>query len=407
MIKKPLIFFCSLFSLSAFAGYADLSYPSSWKLLDGAAYYKAARNDASFANGVKSAVGAVANVGGRAVTMPVSYRYAANAMSYASRWAFANPLMMALTVGSIAYTYYQERNLEVLDGQWVVNTKKINVVVNNVSYPSPAAAAAAYWAAYNITNLVCIYVGPTSVECSAHIVSKEYGQTFNDRFGAEVFSSGSQRDAVIGDFPFADLPDIPSPDTSPQVVPEGFPQSFPAPLPVQDPIINPSPDHAPRPMTIPLSDPVLVPDSSPQQFKTPVIDIVSSPTLSNPWRVSTTPRDSISTDSAPLSDPSNNPTPDPTPGLCDLYPDIAACAKLDIIPDVDLVTKNKDITISELAGFGATNASCPAPRHLITLSYDFAYTPFCDFFAAIRPIILAFAWLAAAAILLGVRASGD
>jgi hypothetical protein len=74
------------------------------------------------------------------------------------------------------------------------------------------------------------------------------------------------------------------------------------------------------------------------------------------------------------------------------------------VNDVDLTDKPINVSITPiLEGALGQAGSCPAPR-AITLGGQtkyFDYTTFCNFSNGIRPVILAFAWLLAAGILVG------
>lgn len=94
----------------------------------------------------------------------------------------------------------------------------------------------------------------------------------------------------------------------------------------------------------------------------------------------------------------------PQKDLCEKYPTIAACAKLDT-PDAKEV-KNKDVSVSITpdSGWGPASGTCPAPRVLALhgLTTEFSWQPMCDFASGIRGVILAVAWLIAAGSVIGM-----
>lgn len=102
--------------------------------------------------------------------------------------------------------------------------------------------------------------------------------------------------------------------------------------------------------------------------------------------------------------PAEAPKPDPEKDLCQKYPDIVACAKLDT-PDAKDV-KNKDVSVSIIpdSGWGPASGSCPAPRVLALhgLTTEYSWQPMCDFALGIRGVILAVAWLIAAGSVVGM-----
>lgn len=92
--------------------------------------------------------------------------------------------------------------------------------------------------------------------------------------------------------------------------------------------------------------------------------------------------------------------------FCKDNPDSPMCVGKDFgeVTDVDLTNKDINVSITPiLDGALGQAGSCPAPR-AISLGGQtkyFDYTTFCNFSNGIRPVILAFAWLLAAGILVG------
>lgn len=88
-----------------------------------------------------------------------------------------------------------------------------------------------------------------------------------------------------------------------------------------------------------------------------------------------------------------------TPGLCDLFPDISACAKLGTSDSAKLPNATKDVSV--VAATFAGSATCPAPITFSAFgaSYVLPYDPLCSRLAALRPFILALAAVAAAWVL--------
>jgi hypothetical protein len=207
--------------------------------------------------------------------------------------------------------------------------------------------------------------------------------------------------------------------------------ALPIPLPVNPPVINPdSSTGAPKVLRLPQGSPSPLPlpspnpDNLPQQWRTPVVDVIPSPTADDPWRVEVIPKDIIKTSSAPIPDPLNpvdpaSPLPTPVtpvdtspdtteqarpPGLCDEYPDILACAKpeLDTPATPELETRPRELTYTPDAGWGSGGA-CPAARHLPGANVDFEFTLVCDFMTGIKPVLLTVASLIAGMIIIGAR----
>lgn len=105
-----------------------------------------------------------------------------------------------------------------------------------------------------------------------------------------------------------------------------------------------------------------------------------------------------------LNESNTNGSPSTEPGvdICTLYPNILSCAELDELPDVDLKTKDIPVAITPDGGWGGSSV-CPAPRHVTVQGYDvpMPFDLFCKYAELIRPVLLTFAWLSAAFILVG------
>lgn len=430
---KYLIFCLLLASGSSFAGYAQLAPPPGWSQGGSAATFnfaKAAGNEASFlANTVRTS--AALNVGGRSVTMPVAMRFAANAGRVGAAASYGNPsLFAALTVASLgysAYRWYVDNDVEVKDGKWVKKTESDGVECASgcahyrfdgsnpwvYSVASAAAQGIGVDTGYGRRTSV-ISISGQWVQYSLN--DGAAGDRYDQMFGEAIppYNTKSTRYDELTRQQFED-------EMAPNLMPDAVPKSFPVPVewPVEQPLLNPSPglNPASQPLRVPQGEPQPVPNSNPQQWKTPVVDVVPAPTPSSPWQVDLQPKDIVKTDASPVTQPDVPPAPgsDPgtptekTPGLCDLYPDILACAKPEFnTPDSDpLDTKDKVISIAPDSGWGAASASCPAPRHLPGANVDFFFEPMCDGLGKLRPIIIAVAWLSAALIALGVKGGGS
>jgi hypothetical protein len=99
----------------------------------------------------------------------------------------------------------------------------------------------------------------------------------------------------------------------------------------------------------------------------------------------------------------NTPSQPTSGGIdCKATPDLIVCSKWGVAPTAEkLPVKEVPITIDNKS-LGA--GTCPAPK-VINLSggqtMSFSYQPECDFATKIKPIILAFSWLAAGFIVIG------
>ena len=142
-------------------------------------------------------------------------------------------------------------------------------------------------------------------------------------------------------------------------------------------------------------------------------NVTGSPTTSDPWRVDVNPLPITRTSSTPntgpvtSADPTTNPaTPsEPETPLCELFPDILACAKLGDMPSVVNVTNvDKNTPLTKDSGWGPENGSCPSPRS-ISLTFGTVYMPwdtYCSFAQGIKPLVVGLAYLTAALTFMGL-----
>ena len=237
----------------------------------------------------------------------------------------------------------------------------------------------------------------------------------------------------------------PMPSTVPLELPPGTQ------LPIEgEPVNNPGPgtNMTPQAVRVPVGDPVRQSDGT---YKQPYVDIVPTPTTSDPWRVDVRPGDKVTTDGAPLPEPAPvNPTdPNPDPNappvidpndpttktrdpalqdLCEKHPGIAACApykepepppepvdpcvenpdRLGCMPPGELsaepvANEDKQITLTPDGGWGSAGV-CPPPRQITLsggMSFQIPLDLICDFARMIRPLVVAMAYLGAAMMLVG------
>lgn len=210
--------------------------------------------------------------------------------------------------------------------------------------------------------------------------------------------------------------------------PDELPEQLPFPLPVFDPKINPlpSPWDEPQPFRTPIGEPVPNPDydptkepsteNPPQTQPTRWIIPVADP--KTPWEVDTKPTDEPLPDGTPEPNPETDPTVGPggspgpgqggpqgqekTPLLCEVFPNISACQPLGQAPEAQK-PENRDINVSITpdGGWGPDSAACPADR-TFGKGWNFSFSMICDFASGIRPLVIAFAWLSAALMVVGV-----
>lgn len=97
---------------------------------------------------------------------------------------------------------------------------------------------------------------------------------------------------------------------------------------------------------------------------------------------------------------------EPPIDFCKDHPESIACAKMDEVEPETINDETRNISITPTTGWGSDNMPCPAPRHLTLktggLPVEITYQPICDFAAGIRPLVIAFAWVLAAGMVIAV-----
>jgi hypothetical protein len=408
---------------TAHASYAQLSHPVDWALIEGVKSAKISNNVTSFTGGFRSVNQATLNLSGKLVSIPAAYRFAANAGRFAAAAAFPHPAIFLALGAAAAYKYFTDQGLEVDAGIWKKKVTQVECPSGYFVYGGGCARVAnrftglfveiEKWLAGNTTNRTFIHTS-TVVEGSCYRLNGT-----DDGYPISSVADCASPIGVVtkvavdkGEFESI---------MSPIPIPMGVPQTWPLPdtwIPVEPkPIINPSADPVPvsQPMRIPLGDPVPIPSTDPQKWRNPVIDVVPSPTVDDPWRVDVQPKDIILDSPEPLPEYEPIPTGDPnappeqavTPDLCASHPEILACADLDTPDSEELPTEDKSVSVSPDSGWGG-NGSCPAPKHLTVQGRDIPIPLdiICQYMSGIRPIIIALAWLSAGFILIGAR-GGD
>lgn len=356
MIKKALIAAAALLALCAHAGYAQLQAPAGFGGTSGNWTYAAAANDKVYGKVVHQAGALTANVGGQAVKMPAAYRLAANAPRIAAAAIYLNPgVRTAVTVAGwliaaklvwdeASKTWrqvgdpYNTNGLEWYSGysQWFAT-------------PSAACSSAASMrtAKYGSGMYTWSYVSATSDGLCKHRYTRE-GDTTSTVFEFQLTSRPTEAQSCPAGWtatPAGCLsPAVAQPQFEDELIKAPMPSSvplelpYPTPLPIEQPSpwINPSPGENPQsqPLRVPTGTPVPIPNTDPQQYRQPYVDIIPAPTPDNPWRVDVRPGETTSTNPNPAENPQpdsqDKPAEEQDKSLCDKYPDIAACEKVEV-----------------------------------------------------------------------------
>lgn len=355
MIKKALIAAAAFLAFSAHAGYAQLANPSGFSTSSGGFTYAAAANDRVYGKVIHQAGALTANVGGQAVKMPAAYRLAANAPRIAAAAIYLHPgvrtaVGIAAWLGTTAFVYNETKGIweKPVEGERVfLNDLVFWTFMDDVKNGSPSVYhSSAASACDKAVGAVGGYVtGVTDGNCQYRkmIDGKEYGPYNLDVFSKRLnCPSGTQPtpagckvvDVEIMPVPqeefVRDLPLKPMPSTVPQELP------YPTPLPVDQPWINPSPGENPQsqPLRVPTGTPVPIPNTDPQQYRQPYVDIVPAPTPDKPWQVDVKPGETSSTNPNPAENPNpdgqDKPSEETDKSLCEKHPEIAACEKVEV-----------------------------------------------------------------------------
>jgi hypothetical protein len=190
------------------------------------------------------------------------------------------------------------------------------------------------------------------------------------------------------------------PYLSPDIPVEPIPVINPATQPVGDPLIgpelNPAPAIDPAPFRVPNGDSVPIPNTNPQQYSQPWLEITPAPTLEEPWRV-----DVIQIITIEL-----NPIIQPNPPFvqqltdCDKYPGALSCSDLDDPDDEEVPRETRHIELQDGPSFAG--GSCPADLVISAAGHSFNVfdaSVACGWVLAARPVILFLAALSALTII--------
>lgn len=441
---KRLIVFCILaWSIPAFAGFAQLAPPSGWGGSAGSYTMPSAANASTF-NGGFTGPGGSMNIGGKAVTMPAAYRFAANAGRFAAGFMFRNSLLglTALGIGYVA-----DQCLGVVGGQWKITCGpetglpsdgfKWRLAAYQAPYFDTKALAVADWFAYRIKQ------GPqpgfgytdskvTVTDYSGTVLAYDFwyslsdGRQFTEKrstpwdkqtdascpvgwYRTDQGCTNAPQPMPINESEFIER-------VAPKPIPADLPKIIPGPWPVEIPIINPAPGSDPksRPLIVPDGSPRLVPNSDPAQWEQPGIRVNPAPTPSFPWQVDVepvkTPVPGPDASPEPHTPGEDDPvsTPDETDDLCKKNPDIVACQTLGDAPAVPVVNEERQMSVKKDSGWGASDAQCPAPRQLnfVNRTVQLPLDVVCQFARGIRPFMIAFGWFIAAGMFYGFMRKG-
>lgn len=370
---------------------------------------------------IRKASGPVVNVGGRAVTMPAAMRLAANASTVAARGI--HPLVVAgVVLAPLVLDWLNDSGYFVQDNQIVKNDPNVCTVGPCYGWTSSnPAGRPVFPTEYEAAVDMCTARGYPPISGYPYYTTNFQGwmgpgwACRSNVLGAVQQVSVQPSDPVWVPVTPQEFED----GMTPKPLPDVLPKLLPFPLPVEAPIVNPSPGDNPvsQPQRLPQGSPMPVPNTDPQQWRQPVVDLVPAPTPSTPWRIEVIPRDIITQsptapaplpESAPVTEPAADPATEPAtnPDLCEKNPDILACQKIELgtLDPVDVPNTNRQMGINKDTGWGPENGTCPAPKTatIMGVNLSMPFTMICEFATAIKPMLIGFAWLSAALTFFGL-----
>lgn len=447
--RAALIFAASLLCGSVHAGYAQLAAPEGWSGGGGAAAtyrYPSAANAASYSGGAVRA-NAILNVGGKAVTVPAAMRMASNAGRIAAAAIYLHPGLrtiaaVATWIGAAGFVYNVATGLWERFDSSAPKSDGYQYLFRDVWYPSAQTAcdaAASHTrsllsASLSLVVTSCVERKPSSAtgEVSWDIYDKNGG--LYNKGGASFQTRTSTCPAGWYQTPAGCVQTPPmKPVSQPefeQMVPDARPMPpelpgvvWPASWPVEVPEIQPMFVPTGSPVKNPAYDPSKPTSPDNQPWVQPGVKVTPAPATNAPWQVNlqpvNRPVEGPTASPDPVVDPVPNPGTDPGADstdkprepekderdFCDKHPDVIACQKMDKPEDPGgLKTKAVELDFQVQSGY-AGSAACPAPMtyeafgHVLSLSWQ----PFCDSLAMVKNLLLAFAWISAAFILMGAK----
>lgn len=407
MILRILILFALCFG-SASAATVVLKSPAnvvktggSWATAGSAAF-----NAGSFNSGFTT------SVAGRAVSVPATWRLAANAGQFAANAVRMNPTLL---IGTAVASWLLPYGLEWIENQWI-RGESVTIPLQYSCYTATGWAcktnaqdACTEYANYrngggvsvtcspggNDTMCSCSCVGPycggnydTTITRTGQ-TSCPAGTTQNGAYCVgRITSPATQADwDAVASSPFVD-------PAAQELATKGVP------LPLAPPEINPAP------IDIPISDPYIDPVTG-KRFQD-IARVTPQPSQPDTAEVQTVKQE-VDAQGQPVVDPATQQPVTPEEkeqDECKLFPDRLGCIDKGETDDEDLQTRDLGQSINPVSV--GSGGSCPSDKQLSYLGKQitFSWSPICQGATWINPIVLAIAWLLAAYILVGAIREG-
>lgn len=168
------------------------------------------------------------------------------------------------------------------------------------------------------------------------------------------------------------------------------------------PLPTDKPTFAPESQDVPVSDPYVDPTNG-KRYRD-VARVTPSPSSPDSADVQTVKQE-VDQAGNPVEVGGQPVAPEKETDWCKLHPQASGCQPLDDVPDVEIPQTTNTFSVNPVSGFGADNAACPSGQHLFTRggqSVDWSWGQVCTFASGIRPLVIAFAWIAAIAMVVAV-----
>lgn len=169
------------------------------------------------------------------------------------------------------------------------------------------------------------------------------------------------------------------------------------PIPLNQPTVSPTP------VDVWLSDPYQDPVTG--KWYRDKARVTPQPSTPETAKMDVTKQE-VNPDGTPATNPDGSPkAPEEQKTECEKNPEGSGCKPLDAVEDVELQQNEITLSISPVSGFGPDSGTCPASQTLFSKggqSIVWSWSMYCDFASGIRPLIVGFAWLAAALMVVGV-----
>lgn len=421
----------------AHAGYAQATPPAGWSAGGGAGGAFTGTKAANGATFLSSSVttNASLNVGGRAVSIPATMRFAANAPRLAAAAVMLHPgirtaAAVAGWLGLAALVYDEASGLWKLPDPNAIPSDGVEWRTQQAPYTwhstltaaceatvSQKQAVAPGWAiTFKSVSRTSTYVGvcnATEKWLASSGNPTDVGWNLSGRpsqcpSGWYYTESGCtqtpQPKTLTTEQAVEELTKHPMPADVPRHIPEPLPVELPEYQPMFIPTGNPVPNPSYNP-----SQPV---SPSNQPFVQPGVKVEPAPSPSSPWQVDVKPVNRPTESPTGSTDPTTEPSTD-TPredgkedrDFCDKNPESLACTELDT-PEGEIPKSTVNVTYSIENSWGS--GSCPADKYATLAGksvkvYDWAQT--CDYVATyVRPMLLVLCALGALFIVMPGRA---